>query len=61
MSPHSKNGHSVVEGTKVVFIKDPPLKINMEELRLMDIFLPQLLEEMFQSGQATSALKENPQ
>ena len=43
MQSKSRNGYSVVDDTKVVFLKKVRPEVGMEELRLLDTFLPELL------------------
>lgn len=60
MQSKSRNGYSVVDDTKVVFLKKVRPEVGMEELRLLDTFLPELLNEMMQFGKTATTDKETP-
>ena len=60
MQVRKRVGYSAVDDTKVVFVKKARPKVDLEELRLLETFLPELIDEMMQLIKAAKIEKRTP-
>lgn len=52
MQAKKKDGYSAVDKTSVVFVKKARPEVDLEELRLVETFIHELLNEMMQLSKA---------